>query len=149
MNLCTNAAYAMRGTMGSIDISLQEITYGTADLPEADMKPGDYLALSVKDTGCGMSEEVKKRIFEPFFTTKPVGEGTGLGLSVVHGIVKSHKGQSNLPSCCNDESHNIVPARWARSHSGSLKFHFFPFLAALKLRLKSVKNYAKRKHDKP
>ena len=92
MNLCTNAAYAMRGTTGSIDISLQGITFGSTDLPEADMQPGDYLVLSVKDTGSGMDEEVKKRIFEPFFTTKPVGEGTGLGLSVVYGIVKNHKG---------------------------------------------------------
>jgi PAS domain S-box-containing protein len=92
MNLCTNAAYAMRGTTGSIDISLQGITFGSIDLPEADMQPGDYLVLSVKDTGSGMDDEVKKRIFEPFFTTKPVGEGTGLGLSVVYGIVKTHRG---------------------------------------------------------
>ena len=92
MNLCTNAAYAMRGTPGSIDISLQSITFGSTDLPEADMHPGDYLVLSVKDTGSGMDEEVRKRIFEPFFTTKPVGEGTGLGLSAVYGIIKNHKG---------------------------------------------------------
>jgi len=98
MNLCTNAAYAMRGTTGVLDISLQGITLGSSDLPEADMQPGDYLILSVKDTGCGMDEEVKKRIFEPFFTTKPAGEGTGLGLSVVYGIVKTHKGSITIYS---------------------------------------------------
>ena len=98
MNLCTNAAYAMRGTTGSIDLSLQAVTFGSPDLPEADMQPGDYVVLSVKDTGSGMDEEVKKRIFEPFFTTKPVGEGTGLGLSVVYGIVKNHKGSVTVYS---------------------------------------------------
>jgi len=92
LNLCTNAAYAMRGTTGSIDISLQGVSLSSTDLPEGDMQPGDYLVLSVTDAGCGMDEEVKNRIFEPFFTTKPTGEGTGLGLSVVHGIVKSHNG---------------------------------------------------------
>ena len=98
MNLSMNAAYAMRGTTGSIDTSLQGITLDLTDLPEADMQPGDYLVLSVKDTGSGMDEEVKKRIFEPFFTTKPVGEGTGLGLSVVYGIVKNHKGGITVES---------------------------------------------------
>jgi PAS domain S-box-containing protein len=93
MNLCTNAADAMRGTMGNLEISLNKITFGTDDpLPDAEMSPGDHLVLSVKDTGSGMDEEVRMRVFEPFFTTKAAGEGTGLGLSVVYGIVKGHKG---------------------------------------------------------
>ena len=98
MNLCTNAAYAMRGTTGSIVLSLRKISFGAEDLPEAGMEPGDYLVLSVRDTGCGMNEEIRKRIFEPFFTTKPTGEGTGLGLAVVYGIVKNHKGNITVYS---------------------------------------------------
>jgi PAS domain S-box-containing protein len=98
MNLCTNAAHAMRGKTGSIDISLRCLTLGSTELPEEGMQPGAYLVFSVKDTGCGMDTEVRKRIFEPFFTTKPVGEGTGLGLAVVYGIVKSHNGHITVQS---------------------------------------------------
>ena len=98
MNLCTNAAYAMRGKAGAIDLSLQSIIFDSNDLPEPDMQPGNYLVLSVKDTGCGMEEEVRKRIFEPFFSTKPSGEGTGLGLSVAYGISKNHKGNITVYS---------------------------------------------------
>ena len=93
MNLCTNAAYAMREAGGKLEISLGSITLGPDDpLPEADTPPGDYVVISVRDTGIGMDEEVKERIFEPFFTTKPREHASGLGLSVVYGIVKGHKG---------------------------------------------------------
>jgi nitrogen-specific signal transduction histidine kinase/ActR/RegA family two-component response regulator len=93
MNLCTNAAYAMRETGGKLEISLGRITLGPGDpLPQADTPPGDYVVISVRDTGIGMDEAVKERIFEPFFTTKSREHASGLGLSVVYGIVKSHKG---------------------------------------------------------
>ncbi len=93
MNLCTNAAQAMGEQAGVLEISLIKI-----DLDEKTsglypgLKPGPYLRLRVSDTGQGMTQEVLKRIFDPYFTTKETGKGTGLGLAVVHGIVKSHKG---------------------------------------------------------
>ena len=92
MNLCTNGAQAM-GKRGMLEISISgdRLRRGDHKLP-AGMKPGDYVTLSVSDTGSGMKPEVLERIFDPFFTTKTKGEGTGLGLSVVHGIVKSHGG---------------------------------------------------------
>jgi PAS domain S-box-containing protein len=93
MNLCTNAAYAMREKGGRLEMSLGRITLSPGEpLPEAYTPPGDYIVVSVRDTGSGMTEEVRERIFEPFFTTKPRREASGLGLSVVYGIVKSHKG---------------------------------------------------------
>jgi PAS domain S-box-containing protein len=93
VNLCANAGYAMRENGGTLDLMLDLVLLragGAASLPQ--MPPGKYLRLCVSDTGCGMKPEVAARIFEPFFTTKPPGEGTGLGLSVAHGIVKNHGG---------------------------------------------------------
>jgi PAS domain S-box-containing protein len=93
MNLCTNAAYAMDETGGELEVSITKIEEGddTATL-NLDVPSGPYLRLTVRDTGHGMTNKVMVRIFDPYFTTKFNGRGTGLGLSVVHGIVKSHGG---------------------------------------------------------
>lgn len=91
MNLCTNAAHAMRADGGVLGIGLRSVDFIVV-VPDTDILPGPYVELSVSDTGHGMNPEVRKRIFEPFFTTKGVGEGTGLGLSVVYGIVKNLQG---------------------------------------------------------
>jgi len=77
---------------------LKPVRLSSAIQEPLNMAPGSYVKLSVSDTGCGMSREVLKRMFDPFFTTKGTGEGTGLGLSVVHGVVKSHKGAVTVES---------------------------------------------------
>ena len=99
LNLCTNAWYATEGRAGRIDIELDEVML---DAPAAGKIPGlqagSHARIRVSDNGKGMDPAVMTRIFEPFFTTKPVVEGTGLGLSVVHGIVKSHHGAITVTS---------------------------------------------------
>jgi CheY-like chemotaxis protein len=99
INLCTNAAYAMHDTGGVLEVRLEPIDV-TADssAPGMDLKTGPYVRLMVRDTGHGMTPEVMERIFEPFFTTKSPGEGTGMGLAVVHGIVASHGGAITVES---------------------------------------------------
>ena len=91
MNLCTNAAHAMKEKGGILKVSLEETFIQAGDKGNA-VLPGKYLRLSVGDTGHGMDESVSERIFEPFFTTKDRSEGTGMGLSVVHGIVANYGG---------------------------------------------------------
>ncbi len=99
MNLCTNAFHAMREHGGVLHLSLHEIEITpndrTADL---ELSPGTYARLAISDTGHGMSGEVMGRIFEPYFTTREPGHGTGLGLSVVHGIVTRHGGSITVVS---------------------------------------------------
>ena len=93
MNLCTNAGHAMTANGGTLDISLKDVNIDTDFLAQhPEMTPGAYINLTVKDTGHGMAPDIVERIFEPYFTTKGKGEGTGLGLSVIHGIVRSYKG---------------------------------------------------------
>ena len=93
LNLCTNAVYAMRDEGGVLAIRLRKIELDEISIKKfGNLKPGRYLLLSISDSGCGMDKETISRIFEPFYTTKERGEGTGLGLSVAHGIVQSHEG---------------------------------------------------------
>jgi nitrogen-specific signal transduction histidine kinase/ActR/RegA family two-component response regulator len=93
MNLCTNAAHAMRETGGVLEVhmSIRHIDY-VFTLQHPELQPGAHVCLTIGDTGCGMEADVVERIFEPYFTTKDVGEGTGMGLAVVHGIIANHSG---------------------------------------------------------
>ncbi len=100
MNLCTNAKHALGDAGGTLIVSLTEVevtdSHLIVDCPQ--LLPGTYLDLKVSDTGCGMDEMTQAKIFDPFFTTKEKGQGTGLGLSVVHGIIKQHKGEITVAS---------------------------------------------------
>jgi CheY-like chemotaxis protein len=99
MNLVNNAGYAMRDRGGVLDVSLVEVDVdkdGAAHQP--DLRPGPYIRLTVADTGTGMTREVMERAFYPFFTTKKPGEGSGLGLAVVHGVVRDYGGAVTVTS---------------------------------------------------
>jgi signal transduction histidine kinase/CheY-like chemotaxis protein len=100
MNLCTNAVHAMhRQGRGVMDIRLENVYFDDCDAVRfCDLPPGHYLRLRVQDSGHGMDEATMERIFDPFFTTKCQTEGTGLGLSVIHGIVRSHGGAISVES---------------------------------------------------
>ncbi len=99
MNLCTNAYHSMREQGGTLAVALTETDIEPGDrLCEVDLAPGKYLRLEISDTGIGMDSQTRKKIFEPYFTTKDAGEGTGLGLAVVHGIITSHNGQIHVYS---------------------------------------------------
>ncbi len=98
MNLCTNAHHAMRDTGGVLSISLNPVTLDArAASSMLHLKAGDYLLLTVADTGMGMDQKTVERIFEPFYTTK-AAEGTGMGLAIVHGIVESYGGEIRVES---------------------------------------------------
>ncbi|MDR3568336.1 MAG: PAS domain S-box protein [Syntrophobacteraceae bacterium] len=98
MNLCTNASHAMREKGGVLRVGLRDIALEAEDTRSFTVKPGRYVELRVKDTGHGIDPRIIDSIFDPFFTTKKLGEGTGLGLSVVHGIVKGHGGAITVES---------------------------------------------------
>jgi PAS domain S-box-containing protein len=93
LNLGTNAAHAMAEDGGVLEVSLSNVNIDSDVMTnDGNLPRGSYVKLTVKDNGCGMSKGVQERIFEPFYTTKEVGKGTGMGLSVVHGIIENHNG---------------------------------------------------------
>ena len=99
MNLCANASQAMRGAPGRIELAKRVVQVDAATArANPGLHPGRYIMVSVSDNGCGMDPQTLERIFEPFFTTKGPGEGTGLGLAVVHGIMQSHGGAITVAS---------------------------------------------------
>lgn len=99
INLGTNAMHAMEKDGGILEIEIKNVNLGEESVSiDPDLMPGNYIKITVRDTGNGMEPEIVDRIFDPFFTTKEVGKGTGMGLSVVHGIVKSYKGAISVES---------------------------------------------------
>jgi CheY-like chemotaxis protein/anti-sigma regulatory factor (Ser/Thr protein kinase) len=108
MNLCTNAQHAIGEQPGLLEIEVQDAEIELAQKNDLiDLEVGSYVRVSVKDTGDGMPSDVVKRIFDPYFTTKETGVGTGLGLAVVHGIVKKYGGTIKVES---------VPGRGSAFH---------------------------------
>ncbi len=117
MNLCFNANHALRDRGGVIEILLEEVTVTSQEkimIPA--LNPGAYIRLTVSDNGPGIDKGIIDRVFDPFFTTKPAGEGTGMGLAIVHGIVQAHGGAVSLES---------EPGKGAAFHC------WFPIVAAV------------------
>lgn len=101
LNLCTNAIHAIHGAgsaRGAIHVEATAVQPDQRLSERLALAPGHYVALTVRDTGPGMDAATLERIFEPFFTTKPVGQGTGLGLAVVHGVMRTHEGAVDVHS---------------------------------------------------
>ena len=93
LNLCKNAIDAMSDMRGVLTVELSnEIVEESSIKPHPSLNPGKYAKLVVGDNGIGMGEKTLERVFEPYYTTKPMGKGTGIGLAVVHGIIKKHNG---------------------------------------------------------
>lgn len=134
LNLCTNAYHAMSEGGGAISLSLKKVHLYEDDLRTISLllKAGDYVLLRVTDSGLGMDQETVERIFDPYFTTKRQGEGTGLGLSVVNGIVKSYGGHISVSSelgygstfnvylpCCVDQKQYPIARRETDLQAGT------------------------------
>ena len=99
VNMCTNSFHAIENEQGAISIELLPVQLDVNTAKEKHgLSPGEYLCLTISDTGVGIEKNIQKNIFEPFFTTKEQGQGTGMGLSVVHGIISNCKGTISVKS---------------------------------------------------
>jgi CheY-like chemotaxis protein len=99
MNLATNAFHAMENDGGHFELNLDQVEISSDELTiHPDIQPGKYIKLTISDTGQGINPEIVGKIFDPYFTTKAIGKGSGLGLSLVHGIVKNHRGAITVDS---------------------------------------------------
>ena len=128
MNLCTNAGYAMREKGGELEVSLQNVMLDSDTLPAfPDIVPGPFVKLSVRDTGHGMEPAVMDRIFDPYFTTKKKGQGTGLGLAVVQGIINSYGGAITVDSEPERETTFAVFLPEVEVESGEVEKPVSPF----------------------
>jgi len=109
INLCTNAFHAMRAKGGTLTVDLDQISLekGLTNEPE-NVPPGRYTRISISDTGHGMDKETMARIFDPYFTRKQFGEGSGLGLATVHGIIRNHHGHIKVSSELNRGTSFII-----------------------------------------
>jgi PAS domain S-box-containing protein len=102
MNLCTNAAHAMEDAGGILKVGMTDVQlHDPSPLSQSKLKPGNYMKITVSDTGSGISPDIINSIFEPYFTTKGVGEGSGMGLALAHGIVESYDGKITVDSQLN------------------------------------------------
>ena len=105
LNLCTNAIQAIGTQRGTVTIELgHNVRVGTGQVERRSGVRGQHVKLAVRDTGGGIDPDTLQRVFEPFFTTKPVGQGTGLGLAVVHGVMRTHLGTVDVQSTLNTGS---------------------------------------------
>ena len=121
LNLAVNARDAMDG-QGLLTISTSNVRLGANEV--GDVRPGDYVKISVSDTGCGMTPEVIERAFEPFFTTKPVGKGTGLGLSQIFGFAHQSGGEVGIESTVGEgTSVSIYLPRTEAAAAATVKLH--------------------------
>ncbi len=128
LNLCTNAIHAIGEAAGSVEVNTQA-TYLEAYLCERlGLASGHYVSITVRDSGPGMDAATLQRVFEPFFTTKPVGQGTGLGLAVVHGVMRTHQGAVDVHStpgqgCCFTLYFPVAEPALARPAGAALPYN--------------------------